>query len=314
MDKIKSLDNLDGSLSNVTSRYCSLKSYRPSFFSSCDSSKKGEAKILTLKSRSSIDVGEFTVRCSLQVKADYLISKAKQNSYLVRMSESQNSFSHTGYFTDDQINGVDNKIDTYEVDLRNYEVSGASSSSLRMNLMINKLGSQYFLDLNIKNLITDTLLTKTYSIDPETSKPLSEISYNLPLSSNESENHFEVTIVPRFMSSGQKQSVFASPSQLGSNQNIYQLSLQILEYDSSIANDMNIRDNSSCNEGEVAYKASRNITSSSDVNGSASGVTSCATITSDKSTTTNFFSLILGFIMILSIRLISIEGYKSLSK
>lgn len=294
MDKIKSVKNLDSSLDKSTSRYCSNASFKPSFLSSCDSSKKGESSILRFKNKSILDVGEFTIRCSSQVKSRYLLSKSNSENYDFDMSKGR--FTHTGYFSSDEINSVVGSVDKFYVDLRSIPLSSFNDNKLRINFMSNKLGSAFLANIKIKNIETNTELQKSYTFDVNTGKINSEIIFEINLSSNENENHFEISIAPQAMTSSQKEAVFAVSSLLTNSINLYHITVQTLVNDAPIFLEDFYQDNSSCDEGDVPYVLTENL-SGGDTSGSSQAM-SCGTINTSNKGSSNLFSMMLGFILI----------------
>jgi hypothetical protein len=311
MEKIKHLDALDDNLAKSTSRYCNSQSFVPSFLSSCDSSKKGESVIFDFSESRNINVGNFTIRCSNQVKADYLYEKSQSQSYELDMIRTRAT--HTGYFTENQIKGISPIIDRYHLDLRSIPMDDFLSNKLRLNFMGNKLGSMFLADIKVKNLETNIEQTYSFSSDAVTGRVNSELQIELPLSLIEGENNFEISIVPSIMTESQKEEIFAIPSLMGKGLSLYHITAQILLDDLPLVVDQFYRDNSSCREGTVSHKIIEGASSFGDAAPVNPEAFSCASVSTDNNHN-GFFSILLGFSIIILGFFITASVDKVLSK
>jgi predicted Zn-dependent protease len=190
---------LPSKYANAKSDFCeSSKKYRGSFFQACGSSFEGYPQSVKLNS-SSIDVGNITIRCGLDVPVGYLqgknLSPASFDMLDGVVSGVGNGF--VGYFSNSEISQGDE--DYFKVDLSNVDLDAISPTGdlyLELKIMSQTLYSPLKANIEItRNSGTTTINPKvvTNSDGWLSLDTIARIQINR---SDLSDNEFEIKLTP----------------------------------------------------------------------------------------------------------------------
>ncbi len=197
---------LPSKYSNVKTNFCSNgESFRGSFFSACGGASEGYPQAISLTS-SDRNIGNVTIRCSLDVPPDYIQNKSSAlYSYDLITNLSMgygNSF--VGYFSNQEINSG-TFSDTFRIDLTNVleaDWNNLSTDNLYLELsVINQLFySPFKANVSILNNSTTTTPSAKYVLGPDGWVDI-DTTIRLPINkTTTSQNVFDVTITPEIMS------------------------------------------------------------------------------------------------------------------
>lgn len=309
---LKNLETLPSYYQNVNAKLCGMDNFKTSFFSKCGVRSKGRPQIIRLNNESSIDIGSLTIKCDEGLNPVYLSKKYKDTERefsLLNYYETSSIF--YGHFSDSEINsGLLGKGDAFQLDLRNLNTNGKSLSSLifRLGVMSSGLGSVFDTRIAVKRV--DQNSWKTYSSDlSDTGKVITDRTIDFSLSSDASNNLFDLIVYPVKLSEVEQYEIFSvtnsSSRALTNSSNLYLLSTSVGSLDSGHFSALNpldsypYSDNEICPEGQIVY-SSRPFTSSSTNNdASQSGDNStipigCGTIDIDSNPSGGFGSVIIG--------------------
>lgn len=132
IDKLDALETLPTFYREVKTNFCqSGSSYRGSFFQSCFSRDVGFPQVLKMKSASTLDVGEVTVRCGLDVPIEYFSQKPSSNVRIDMDLEVQRRVSGVTHFGEALVGFFStNEIENNQEDLFRFELTDDFTSQL----------------------------------------------------------------------------------------------------------------------------------------------------------------------------------------
>lgn len=188
---------------SIKNNFCnSGQSFRGSFFQTCNNSEKGEPQGIYLSSgRKSVNVGNVTIRCNLDVPVDYSVAKevSAQNIDLLN-SNGTVGHAQTGFFSSAQTSA--NTYDEFTVDLSAYSLL-TTNLYLEVRIISQNLYSQLKTSLAIQNGIGTTTTHPTVSeldargviYDSDLAPSLNYVA-RFPLSVTTSNNVFNLKLTP----------------------------------------------------------------------------------------------------------------------
>ena len=73
----RAIENMPSYYASIQTMYCSGKPYVPSFFTKCGGREKGRPQSIYLGNKTTVDIGNVSIRCDEGVRPDYLYEKMK---------------------------------------------------------------------------------------------------------------------------------------------------------------------------------------------------------------------------------------------
>jgi len=265
---LKNINSLPAYFSNVQNDFCP-GSYVGSFYQSCGRENDGFPNAINLTSSSPHqDVGIVTISCSLKNNSDYSLEKLDGNfEPLVIFDygmEQRLEKSFVGFFNStSSVTWSD--WDKFTVDLRSFPADTGLSKLLKLSLIGRKLGNQLEYEMRIfqdGNSTPLQTLTKNTLILPMEM----DLSTFIPLSTELSENIFEIHIRSRRLSSYYLYQTFPEPETFSTTKNLpFLLVSSLWESTGSgqsilMDSESNLSDNASCLEAPYTFKVSKAIT------------------------------------------------------
>lgn len=304
----KRVNDLPSYFANTQNNFCPT-TFKGGFFTACGISESGSAQSITLKNtKRAVNVGIISINCSLRSSPEYAQTKLEEDPEPLliwdSLTEDINEKTQIGYF----FSSSDwSKWDKFRVDLQS--INGANKR-LRINLVTHPLASSMEYELQVIQdgvsvanlLINEDLDSQTYN---------NNLSYELPLSLNSSQNDFEIHIrarnlsevcIPGISSPCRSRTYPALDQFVGTQESSYLLSLGLMENSQPLFNTQQVlSDNNSCLEAPFTYRVSRNIATQEEDRAAAGekAPMSCGTIEPPSSgpPAGGLFSLCLGFIL-----------------
>ncbi len=245
------------------------KPYRGSFFQACGATSEGHPQAVKLNT-SSVNVGNVTIRCNLDVPPEYMqgknITPATYDIQNGVISGIGNSF--TGYFSSQELTNGDK--DYFKIDYSNINWDALAASGtlyLELKVINQALYSPFKADVSVTRSLVTTEITPKYIqeadgwINIETVKRIA-INRSIP-----SDNVFEISIKPRSVvstSTGlpfEKTDYFPSSSYFEDSMMFYLVSASIVSDDgvtSSLVSAKNdqLSDNTQCTDAVNTYALS----------------------------------------------------------
>jgi hypothetical protein len=190
--------------SSIRKDFCtSGRYYRGSFNQSCENQDQGFPKGVSLTSGSkSADVGQITIRCELEVPADYLNNKGVAYSLDIVDGNGVAGDALVGFFTNSQV--VAQSEDLYQIDLSNYNVP-AGDLYLDVKVVSQSLYSMVKLDLEVTfpdfttQSVSTGVLGSTLQFNSD-GNPDVEILARIPLNTGlDNDNDFSIKLTPELV-------------------------------------------------------------------------------------------------------------------
>lgn len=260
---IKKIDSLPGYYANVQNEFCP-GSYVGSFFTPCGSDHDGYPQPLALTAtQSTLDVGSVSINCSLRANNDYSYQKVQATFAPISIWESYESAirekAFVGYFTQ---TATWSKWETLKADLSGVPLSVFNSSFLNLKLIANQFGNLMEYQMRVYQdgfLIADKTISPTLLGSYE-----NDLFVSTLLSSNPSENTFELEIRARRLADSLVDKTFPSPGQFTTEAHMpYLLMLGISEGSTvtsatPIFNSVQfLSDNASCLDAPFTYQVNK---------------------------------------------------------
>jgi hypothetical protein len=304
--------------SSVQTRYCSGKSYVPSFFTKCNSSEKGKPQVISLKEKSKYDVGNVTIKCDESLDPKYLVSKNNNEFFELNNSRDISSGRNlgatlVGYFSKFEIENSSNQVsDKFKLNYSEMVLPSAGQYYLTVKIITEEIGSAIGTSVKVNNLAGQTiysagLATGNY-LEPKTNHII-----NVPLSSNSYDNEFELEVSPIRLNNNDINAIFANQSMTNQN-STYLILVSISQLTNSgltslqYKNSMPYSDNTACIQGESSFSARANTQISTAAltvksQNDAPAALSCGTVDIDDQDGPGggLFSLLLGFMVLFSL-------------
>ena len=193
---LKNVASLPEYYSNVQNDFCP-NSYVGSFFTTCDPENRGLPQSILIESENpTVDVGVVTINCSLSSSLSYDREKANTSfSRLEFFNSAEDEFPKaiTGYFrTNDVSTSSFTGPDRFQLDLRNLSLEG--QELLKIHLISQPFGNPLEYSMIVRRngspISNDPFVMTTNPFGTFTLDLMSMV----PLSSNSSENLFEIDI------------------------------------------------------------------------------------------------------------------------
>ena len=180
--------------------YCqSGNSYRGSFFQSCLSSNKGYPHGIELTaSNKNVEIGNITIRCSLDVPNYYIDDKVMNSSQFKTYDSANGKVGNAlvGFFTQDEFNNQNE--DTFNIDLTEYDVP-AGNIYLDIKLISQSLYSPVKLLIEVEDF-NSVLLSNAhgsgYKVDEYGIKSLDIVERYSLTQGVSTDNYFTLRIQP----------------------------------------------------------------------------------------------------------------------
>ena len=187
---------------NVRFDYCnSSKKYRGSFFQSCGSSGEGYPQTVNLNS-SSVNVGNITIRCNLDVPVDYMqgkdITPATFDLHSGVNSGVGNAF--VGFFSSQDI--TSNSVDYFKLGYSGVDwdaLSAAGTLYIELKILNQSFYSPFKANVSVKRSGASTAVTPNYIQEADGALNLETI-VRIPINrSVSSDNDIEIAVTPEIM-------------------------------------------------------------------------------------------------------------------
>ncbi len=284
-------ETLPSYYSSVRADFCNGgQYYRGSFFQSCYNSERGHPQGVPITSTSSsYNVGEITIRCSLDTPLDYLGNKGLySNTPDIVSSSNTVGYSQTGFFTSNDVAfGI---TDEFEIDLTDYSVP-TGNIYLEARLLAQPLYSMLKMELEIDPLVGPPVTYPTgldyqgLAYDSDGAPDFQVVGRVLLDRVTPANNVFTLTVTPEDVNSfiatttyPNKSDYYPSYSIFGDKLALYLLTLNIVRSNGdgtytriSTYIPSTVNDNKTCPDAQKAY--------------SVSGIVSGASTSEEKKTT-----------------------------
>ncbi|MCM2349557.1 MAG: matrixin family metalloprotease [Bacteriovoracaceae bacterium] len=310
---IKNPNSLPGYFSNVQDEFCPA-AYVGSFFTACGSEFDGKPHGVNLSHyQPSVDVGTVTINCSLRSDKEYSLRKLQSTFTALNIydfaDEPKYEKSFVGWFRK-PTSSVWSNSDVFSIDLSAFNELSGSSKYLKLALVSYPLGSQLEYEMSVKmngTTVSNAFRGLSYFSDTETYQ--TDFSSEVPLSSVNTSNTFEVSIRSRLLTGSYIAQTFPSFGEFSSDQylpylfvaSLWEMTPQGLSplLDSGAV----LSDNASCLDAPFTYPVNKARTiSDSTASAAAAGATgaACGTIDPPNDGPGNSLPLMaLGFILVL---------------
>lgn len=267
---LKNPDSLPGYFANVQNDFCP-GSYVGSFFQACGRENDGLPNSINLTSSNpNQNVGTMTINCSLKSSADYSLEKLESTFEPLNIFdygfEPRLEKAFVGFFnssTSESWSGWDK----FTIDLRNFPAHTGLPKFVKFSLTGRKLGNQLEYEMKVfQNGSTSALQTlrKNTLILPMEM----DLATSLPLSTDLSENVFEVHIRARRLTTYLLYQTFPEPETFSTVKSLPYLFVASLWEDHGnptghlplVDSESKLSDNASCLEAPYTFKVSKAIT------------------------------------------------------
>ena len=275
------------------------KKYRGSFFQQCGAAGEGFPQAVSLNS-SSLNVGNVTIRCGLDVPVDYMQSKnitpAAFDIQTPVLSGVGNSF--TGFFSAQEM-GQGGVSDYFRIDLSNVNWSSVSSSGslyLELRVLNQSFYSPFKANVSVSGDLGVTNVSPKYQQESDGWLNL-ETVVRIPINGAiSSDNNFEVAITPEPMDSSSlpsglpftKADYFPAGSYFEDSLYFYLVSASIVKdngnstYSLVSSKNQQLSDNTQCPDANNTYAltdfTTKRSTASSGARKKDDGIFSCGTV------------------------------------
>lgn len=290
---------LPNNYASVRSDFCeSSRKYRGSFFQSCGSSSEGFPQAVKLNS-SSLDVGNITIRCSLDTPPEYIQNKNVNPAVFDMNTYTQSGIggSFVGFFTTSEIQRGTVE-DYFKLDLSNVNWGAISdSNSLYLELKVNNQAfySGFKPNVNLKrgSGVYDTTPYIKYVEEDDGRLNIDTIKRIAINRSIPSDNEFEIKIVPEAMDSEHflsgilsgytKDDFFPSSLEFQDNLYFYLVTATIVRRDGDVytlvsSKNDTLTDNSQCPDAANTYSLTNYSAKKSSSNSDRKSVAACGTV------------------------------------
>jgi len=305
---------LSSSYSNMKSNFCDNgSSYRGSFFQACGGGNEGYPQAIKLNS-SDVNVGNITIRCSVDVPPEYFQAKGSATNFSLPMgagaSDVGNAF--VGFFSTQEMNSLTAE-DKFNIDLRNLSSTYLSSFSANLYLEVQVLNQSFYTPFKanvsyVKNSVTTTMPSK-YVLNSDGWVDINTI-VRIPIDKVTTTNNlFEIHIAPEAITSSSTPSgipvglayILPDYSNFMDNLNFYLVNVHLVQENSGSyvpvkRKDYVISDNTSCTDASNTYQLT-NYSASSSSSGSSDrkNAIACGTIDTNGNSSGGPFGMIVGF-------------------
>jgi hypothetical protein len=211
---VEPLNNL-GSLPsyyNVAKKdYCdSSNSYKGGFFQRCFGDDRGKPYGITLSSsNTSVNIGNVSIKCGLEVSRDYTLSKGDvftPNLVSQSVSSTYVGSSHVGFFNSKTIGttiNFDEIYDEYNLDLSFYDIQSEFPGK-NLFLEVKIMTQQFYSPLRVTTILDhEDYASPSYSPLTASTLPSNsdgnydlDITLKLPIHSNQLKNIYNLKILP----------------------------------------------------------------------------------------------------------------------
>jgi hypothetical protein len=281
---LKNVSALPSMFANVHSDFCPAN-YVGGFFNACGRDNDGLPQPITLTGAvSSVNVGDVTINCSLKTNENYSVEKLQASFDPVTIfdyaAERRPEKAFVGYFVSRNSTAW-SAYDKLALDLSGYTDAALGQKYLRLNLIARQFGNLLEYEMIVKR--NGVQVGPTYAIDTSGITLDTDLSARADLSMDPSQNHFEIWIRSKKLSSVDALLTFPEVDQFVSNQYLPYLLTTGLEDGSGPLLDTTVilSDNSSCLDAPFAYATApaRGLASENDSSKTqqAQGPVSCGT-------------------------------------
>lgn len=271
-------------------------SYRGSFFQACGGSNEGYPQSIALTS-SDVDVGNITIRCSLDVPPDYIQKKSGTGTLFDLIPNIDNGIgnSFVGYFSNTEMNNGTN--DTFLVDLTyvtptQWNSLSASNLFLQIQVINQNFYSPFKANVSIIQNGQTTTLPSKYIQNADGEININTTTYVAIDKTNSANNIFDIKISPESMKglafpSGipfTKDQVFPANSIFEDSMYFYLVNAQVVKlngdgtYSQVSSRSYQVSDNTNCPDASGTYQLTSYTTGTNQSSGKRSSPLSCGTI------------------------------------
>lgn len=227
---LKNLQTVSDYYKNVNKKLCFQEEFQPTFYMQCGSRHKSRPQLFELSSSEyEIDAGDLTIRCDENLDANYFAKKIAtvDREYELIQDTSSGGVVFNGYFSTQEVSdGLTGLGDDFILDLSHVETSDypLSSYSVKLNLLGTTIGSNFDFYVSVKR--DDEISYSSYQsgTDSVSGKKLTNLTINLKLSSDSSDNVFSIKVYPLELTTAEQFEIFSAPEFLSNLNNIYILS------------------------------------------------------------------------------------------
>lgn len=305
---------LSSTYTNMKTNFCDNgSSYRGSFYQACGGGNEGYPQAIKLTS-ANVNVGNITIRCSLDVPPSYFQAKGSSTLYSLPMgtgsSDVGNSF--VGFFSSQEMatNGTEDK---FKIDLSNLSTSYLSSISSDLYLEVQVLNQSFYTPFKanvsyVRNSVTTSMASK-YVQNSDGWVDLNTV-VRIPIDKVTTTNNiFEIHIAPEAITSSSTPSgipvglayILPDYSNFMDSLNFYLVNAHLVKESSGNylpvkRKDYVISDNTSCTDASNTYQLT-NYTASTGSSGSSDrkNAIACGSIDTNGNSSGGPFGMIVGF-------------------
>lgn len=295
----RGIEHLPSYYASIQTNYCGGRPYAPSFFTKCGGSEKGKPQVINLSSQNKINLGNISIKCDEGIRPDYLFEKTQDIRDEIVIHESGRNINENisevfqGYFSNSEIESSDSNIqDKLRIDFRNFSVPLDGTYYLEVKVINSEIGSAFKLAGTLEG--ENGTIFKSYQTDA-IGLLITDLAYQVPLSTDQSENNFLLTLEPSISSSLEKNGMFGNYKILSNKNSTYLVLTSVKKMINGqyqyigLKDSYPYEDNTYCTEADVTFTSRANIigsnaesnaSQSSDEEPSAQGL-SCGTIDID---------------------------------
>lgn len=286
-EPLRKLDSLPDAFRSVQTNFCP-GNYVGSFFESCSSQSRGQPLPLRLtESQKELEVGAVSIRCHVRVNPSYLDSKLRdgQGVYEFRSQASKPLTSFVGFYPASEQLRFDDPTESMS-DILRLDLSTLgdlpAGAELRMKLLSTAIGSPIDFMINVSGPFGDQLDPDRQQMNPTpgrnypppneepfTLKPLFQRSLSYPLSSDGSQNVFEISLAPRLLDSYELMMSLPSNALFTLKDRPYLVMFEIVRGNEILFSDQttNLSDNMACLDAPFTFPVKANNVSSAAIAG-----------------------------------------------
>jgi hypothetical protein len=263
----RSVDNLPSYYASIQSKYCSSRDFVPSFFTKCGGRERGKPQAINLNDNNNIYIGNISIKCDEGLRSDYLYEKTKdvREEILIQEAYRDQNLSEVflGYFSNYEVaDTTGSSSDKLRIDLTSFTLPTADSYYLDIKVIAKEIGTGVKLSGNVE--LANSTIFDSYSYG-SLGELNTDLSYQVPLSSNQTDNSFLLTLRADPATGFELNSIFGNSTSMTNSNNTYlvittlkKITNGVLDFH-SVKDSYPYEDNSYCLQGDITYTSKANV-------------------------------------------------------
>jgi hypothetical protein len=263
----RSISNLPSYYASIQSRYCSGKNFVPSFFTKCGGRERGKPQAINLETNNDLYIGNISIKCDEGLRSDYLYEKTKSPRSEIKIQEAYSnqglSEVFLGYFSNKEIADTTTaSSDLLRIDLTGFSLPTTESYYLDIKVIAKEIGTGIKLSGNLTTTNISYSDNYSYGLLGELN---TDLHYQVPLSSNQYDNTFLLTIRGDAATGNELTNIFGNSSTMTNSNSTYLVISTLKKYSNgslefySVKDSYPYEDNSYCSQGDITYTSKANI-------------------------------------------------------